>query len=148
MFLIDTSETMKQHRANVASSISLLAYLLKCLGNDGLDMFFTTDSRKVRSKKSFKLKSAIHQQQFKGVSDMRGRLQSILQERINGFGAPASSPKCFSRRSSSYSQRPLICYIFTDAMYQPTNVGRFIQELAENMRIRGLSKEHVAFSFI
>ena len=148
MFLIDNSETMKQYRTDVAKVVSLLTYVLKDPKEEKLNMLFTHGLYKVNSKKSSKFESAIYQEQFRGISDIRGRLQTILQGRINRFGAPASSPTCFTRRSFSQSQRPLTCYILTDGKYQPTDVDGFIRDLGHTMRDERLPREHVAFSFI
>ena len=83
---------MQPFKTKVGKVISLLAYMLKGSDEDGLDIF-TQSLHKVDSKRSSKLTSTIDAETFYGISDMRGRLQSLLQEYINKFGTMVPSPK-------------------------------------------------------
>ena len=140
---------MKQYRTQVERVVSLLAYMLKSSDKDGLDIFFTQTVTKVNSQKSSKISTAIHQEPFTGISDMRGRLQSILQEHINKFGTWIQPPRSrFGRQPPARPQRPLSFYILTDAKWQPTDVDAFIKDLVQKMKAKGCPKEHVAIQFI
>lgn len=148
IFLIDNSATMDQHRNEIIKVVSLLAYMLKASDKDGLDMYFTQNTHKVNSQKSSKLSSSIYGVHFVGISDMRGRLQNVLQEHRVKFGALISPPRRFFRRQSPQPQRPLSFYILTDAKWQPTDVEGLIKDLVGDMRGKGCPKEHVAIQFI
>ena len=141
---------MKQHKDKMERVISLLAYMVKKSDKDGLDVFFTQTVAKVNSQRSSKISASIHQVTFGGVPDMRGRLQTILQEHINKFGTLIQAPKpLFGRQPPPQTQRPLSFYILTDAKWQPlTNVGRLIKDLVHIMQAKGCPKEHVAIQFI
>ena len=140
---------MKQYKDKMERLISLLAYMVKRSDKDGLDIFYTQTVTKVNSQRSSKLSASIHQEAFAGVSDMRGRLQTILQEHINKFGTLIQAPKpLFGRQPPPQPQRPLSFYILTDAKWQPTDVGRLIKDLVQSMRAKGCPKEHVAIQFI
>ena len=140
---------MKQYKEKIERVISLLAYMLKNSDKDGLDMFFTQTVTKVNSKKSSKISTSIHQEPFVGVSNMRGKLQIILQEHINKFGTSYQPPKpLFRRKPRPESQRPLSFYILTDAKWQPTDVGGLIKDLVQSMIAKRCPKEHVAIQFI
>ena len=139
---------MQPFKSKVGKVISLLAYMLKGSDEDGLDIFFTQSLHKVNSKRSSKLTSAIDAETFHGISDMRGRLQSLLQEHINKFGTMVPSPKKLWGHAPPQPQRPLSFYILTDAKWQPTDVGALIKYIVECMKAKRLPKEHVAFSFI
>ena len=140
---------MKQHKDKMERVISLLAYMVKKSDKDGLDIFFTQAVTKVNSQKSSKLSASIHQEPFAGVSDMRGRLQSILQEHINKFGTLIQAPKpLWGRQPPPQPQRPLSFYILTDAKWQPNDVGQLIKDLVQSMRAKSCPKEHVAIQFI
>ena len=140
---------MKQHKDKMERVISLLAYMVKKSDKDGLDIFFTQDVTKINSQKSSKISASIHQVAFAGVPDMRGRLQSILQEHINKFGTLIQAPKPrFGRQPPPQPQRPLSFYILTDAKWQPTDVGQLIKDLVQSMEAKGCPKEHVAIQFI
>ena len=140
---------MKQYKDKIERVISLLAYMVKNSDKDGLDVFFTQTVTKVNSQKSSKISASINQVAFTGVPDMRGRLQSILQEHINKFGTliQASKP-LFGRQPPPQPQRPLSFYILTDAKWQPTDVGQLIKDLVQSMKAKGCPKEHVAIQFI
>ena len=140
---------MKQHKDKMERVISLLAYMVKKSDKDGLDIFFTQTVTKVNSQKSSKISASIHQVTFTGVPDMRGRLQSILQEHINKFGTLIQAPKpLIGRQPPPQPQRPLSFYILTDAKWQPTDVGQLIKDLVQSMRAKDCPKEHVAIQFI
>ena len=140
---------MKQYKEKIERVISLLAYMLKNSDKDGLDIFFTQTVTKVNSKKSSKISTSIHQEPFIGVSNMRGKLQTILQEHINKFGTSYQPPKpLFGRKPRPEPQRPLSFYILTDAKWQPTDVGGLIKDLVQSMSAKGCPKEHVAIQFI
>lgn len=140
---------MKQYSREIERVISLLAYMVKNSDKDGLDIYFTQSVRKVNSQKSSKLLISIHQEHFGGVSDMRGRLQTLLQEHINKFGTLIYPPKTvFGRQPPPRPQRPISFYILTDAKWQPTNVGGLIKDLVQSMIAKGCPKEHVAIQFI
>ena len=140
---------MKQYTKDIESVVSLLAYILKKSDEDGLDIYFTQTSKKVNSKKSTKLSTSIYHEPCVGVTNMRGRLQNVLQEHINKFGTLISPPKTFlGRKPRPQPQRPLSCYILTDAKWQPTDVGGFIKDLVQSMKAKSCPKEHVAIQFI
>lgn len=149
IFLIDTSATMKQYSREIERVISLLAYTVKKSDKDGLDIFFTQSRKKVNSRRSSKLSSSIHQEPFVGISDMRGRLQNILQEHINKFGTLIYPPRTvYGRQPPPQPQRPLSFYILTDAKWQPTDVEGLIRDLVQSMIAKRCPKEHVAIQFI
>ena len=140
---------MKQYKDKMKHLISLLAYMVKKSDKDGIDLFFTQAGTKVNSQRSSKLSASIHQEAFTGVSNMRGRLQTILQEHINKFGTSTQAPKRFiGRQPPPQTQRPLSFYILTDAKWQPIDVGQLIKDLVQSMKAKGCPKEHVAIQFI
>ena len=150
IFLIDNSATMKQYSREVQRVIELLAYMVKNSDKDGLDIYFTQSVKKVNSPKSSKLSTSIQQEHFRGITDMRGRLQTLCQEHINKFGTSITpSRSFFGRRPESQPQRPISFYILTDAKWQPTDVGAFIKkDLVQSMIAKRCPKEHVAIQFI
>ncbi|KAL8649187.1 MAG: hypothetical protein Q9210_004551 [Variospora velana] len=149
IFLVDNSETMKQYKKHIADVVSLLAYIVKDSDDDGLDIHFTQSAYKINSKRSTEISSAIYQQPYIGISDMRGRLGTILQEHINRFGAPVTPSRSrFGRQRSPHPQKRLSFYILTDAKWQPTDVGEIIKDMVQKMKAKGLPKEHVGIQFI
>ncbi|KAI4090803.1 MAG: hypothetical protein LQ339_008265 [Xanthoria mediterranea] len=149
IFLVDNSGTMKQYRKQVAEVVELLAYIVKASDDDGLDVHFTQTSQKFNSKSSKEMSNAALQQPYWAMSDMRGRLGTILQEHIKRFGDPVLPPRSrFGRQRSPHPQKPLSFYILTDAKWQPTDVGEIIKDLTHRMKAKGLPKDHVGIQFI
>ena len=140
---------MGQYKRDIERVISLLAYMLKKSDEDGLDIYYTQTLKKVNSQKSSKLSTSIYQMPYVGISDMRGRLQNVLQEHMNKFGTLIHPPKTLLRRQPHpQAQRPLSIYILTDAKWQPTDVGGFLKNLVQRMIAKSCPKEHVAIQFI
>ncbi|KAL8934995.1 MAG: hypothetical protein Q9211_004940 [Gyalolechia sp. 1 TL-2023] len=117
---------------------------------DGLDIHFTQTTHKATSRRSSAISSSIYQQPFVGVSDMRGRLQNILQGYIDRFGTlvTPSKPSWLGRHQPPHPQRPLSLYVLTDAKWQPTDVGGFIKDMIQSMKAKDCPKEHVGIQFI
>ena len=144
--MVDNTESMFPHCKNVLDLLSLLAYLLKDLSPDGLDIYFTQYRWKTISKKSTKIVAAADHVIYGGISDMRLRLYQILEEhkcKLSNTAAPA-----WPWFSKIIPQRPLSFYIFTDGKWQPNEVGPVIQRLADGMRTNQLGKEQVGIQFI
>lgn len=140
---------MKQYSTDIKRLISLLAYMLKKSDKNGLDIYFTQTLNKVNSKKSSKIAASVAQEPFRGVTDMRSRLQNVLKEHMLNFGKSISPPKTLiGRQPPPQPQRSLSLYVLTDAKWQPTDVGGFIKDLVQQMIDKGCSKEHVAIQFI
>ena len=140
---------MHKHRNDVKQVIDLLAYMLKKSDPNGLDLHFTHSIKKVNSCKTKRLVNAVCKERFAGVSDMRGRLTTILQEHRANFGKSITPTVPFYKKSlSPQPQRPLSFYIFTDAKWQPNDVGPLIQAVVDDMLYHNLPKEHVGIQFI
>ncbi|KAI4087030.1 MAG: hypothetical protein LQ344_007087 [Seirophora lacunosa] len=151
IFLVDNSDTMEQYRGDIAGVVSLLAYLVKGSNDDGLDLYFTQNTKKINSKRSREISNKVYNQEFGGIADMRGRLGSILGEHTNRFGTQISSQSLnLIRKSQSPRQepKPLSFYILTDARWQPGDVGEVIKDVVQKMEAKGLPKEHVGIQFI
>lgn len=140
---------MKQYKEKIERLISLLAYMVKKSDKDGLDLFFTQTVTKVNSQKSSKISTSIYQERFIGISDMRGRLQSILQDHISKFGTFHQPPKpLFGRQPPPQPQKPLSFYILTDAKWQPNDVRGLVKDVVKSMIAKKCPKEHIAIQFI
>lgn len=142
---------MLQHRKNAQLVVSLLAYILKDSDPTGLDICFTQSTKMVNSKKSKDIATAIIQEPFQGISDMRTRLSQILQEHISKFGTTTTPTKSLFnwRTRHPEPQKALSFYIITDGIWQPKcEVEPVITFLVESMKKHRLPKEHVGIQFI
>ena len=149
IFIVDNSASMQAHRKEVFDVTSLLIYMLKLKDPDGLDLYFTQSTQKVHSGKSSKLSAAVYEAKFKGMSDMRNRLSRILQEHKSKFSTTSNPTAQWYRKAGHpKAQKPLSFYILTDGLWQPNDVGSVIENLVDEMRGKGLPKDHVGIQFI
>ncbi|KAL9612988.1 MAG: hypothetical protein Q9167_002465 [Letrouitia subvulpina] len=149
IFVIDNTESMRAYRRDVLSVVSLLAYMLKDLDPNGLDVCFTQSRQKVHSGKSTALSAAVSQVNFQGQSDMRTCLSRIFHEHKNKFGTTiAPSGSWYRRPIPPTTPKPLSFYILTDGNWQPNEVGPIIMDLVNKMQSKGLLKDHVGIQFI
>ena len=141
---------MLAHRKDVVEVVSLLAYMLKGLDPDGLEICFTQSTNKVQSGRSTKLSKAVNQVPFYGISNMRMRLGSIFHEHQNDLGTPTNPPgPWYKRAAPPKAKNGVSFYIFTDGKYQPNNdVGSTIKAIVDYMKEHKLPKEHVGIQFI
>ena len=138
---------MRQHREDVLSVISFLAYVLKDTDSDGLDIRFTQSPEKKNSGRARKLVEAASKVAFKGISDMRTRLSQIFQEHKIKFGTTTSG-FWYRKPGAHEGQKPLSFYILTDGKWQPNEVGPIIKSLVESMKDFKLHKDYVGVQFI
>ncbi|KAL9039625.1 MAG: hypothetical protein Q9214_004801 [Letrouitia sp. 1 TL-2023] len=149
IFVIDNTESMRLHRPDVLNVVSLLAYMLKDLDSNGLDVCFTHSTQKVNSGKSRKLSTVVSQVDFRGKSDMRTCLSRLFHEHKNKFGTTiAPSRSWYRRHVPPTAQKPLSFYILTDGNWLPNEVGPIIIDLVNRMQSKGLLKDHVGIQFI
>ena len=141
---------MQQYRKQVAEVIELLAYIVKASDDDGLDLHFTQDSQKFHSKSSKEMSNEAYQKSYRGSSDMRGRLETILHEQIKLFGDPVLPSRPWPRtRKPPRLKKRLSFYILTDAKWQPNNdVGEIIKDITQEMKTKRLPKGTVGIQFI
>ena len=138
---------MRPHREDVLSVVSFLAYLLKDMDDDGLDVRFTQSTERKNAGRTSKLLEVVSKVAFKGISDMRTRLSQILQEHKIKFGTRAP-PSGYWYKRPRETQKPLSFYILTDGKWQPNEVGPIILSLVESMKEKKLHKDHVGIQFI
>ena len=140
---------MRRHKKDVERVVGLLAYMLKSSDPNGLDLYFTLSNATINSRKSHKLVNAVCKAQFGGISDMRGRLTTIIQEHRSNFGKMVVPKVPFYKKTPPpQPQRPLSFYVLTDAKWQPNSVDPLIESLVQEMLEHKLPKEHVGIQFI
>ncbi|KAL8963800.1 MAG: hypothetical protein Q9183_004945, partial [Haloplaca sp. 2 TL-2023] len=122
VILIDNGESMGQYRKEVEEVLELLATLTKRYDPNGLDLYFSTKSTKLRPKTPEKCLKYLDERPAKGIPDFRQRFATIIETYTSRFGKhnyarfdkymhPTSTP--------SRGPRPLNLYVLTDGIWDP-----------------------------
>lgn len=121
---------MKAHEAEVKRILNILSYLLKDSDPDGLELYFTCSKQQFRTKEPSKLVAKFVSNVPGGLTDIRTRLTSIIDDFIKGFDRNWLRKKFKPIRS-------LNIYVLTDGIWQPNTdltppLQRLIKKLDEN----------------
>ncbi|KAH9872121.1 hypothetical protein J1614_006383 [Plenodomus biglobosus] len=109
IFLVDNSITMEPYKAQVRCTLASLAYLVKRFDSDGIDLYFTRDSDRVRDKHREKLLSLFDRIKFHGTGSIGTGLGRILTK----FTDPSIRP---STRKPNGDWAVSI-YVLTDGLW-------------------------------
>ncbi|KAL8851616.1 MAG: hypothetical protein Q9221_003453 [Calogaya cf. arnoldii] len=120
--LIDNGESMGPHRKQVEEVVELLSTLTQPYDPDGLDLYFSTESGKLRPETPRKCLKYLRERPAHGLPDFRQRFAKIINDYQSRFGKsntlkwdkwkhPKSTP--------SKGPRPLSLYVLTDGVWDP-----------------------------
>jgi hypothetical protein len=139
---------MNKHWKDVKSLLYVLAYLVKELDDDGLDMSFTISSQEKKFNHASKAVAYLDAMHPNGLANINMRLSKLLMRYVNELEHPTPRNR-FSLRSRQSSVKPLSLYIFTDGVWQPGYDGvPPIEALIEKLTALHLPKEQVGIQFI
>ena len=145
VFLMDDSLPMGAHWHEVISLFSVLAWIVKKLDDNGLEMYFTV-SRVVKTFKDTKgAVTHLENMSPSAYSNIDVRLQEILgnyQEDLYH----QKERRGFLRSKSKVMA--LCLYVFTDGAWQGCDGVAPIETMIEKQRQLGLPKEQVSIQFI
>lgn len=137
---------MKNHWDEVVSLFSVLAWIVKRLDDNGLEMYFTVSS----DKKSFRDTTGAVDH-LKGMSqstypNIDSRLQQILGKYQEDLARPREGRSFFQLRRSRV--KPLSLYVFTDGAWQGCDAVAPIETMIEKLRQLGFPKQQVSIQFV
>lgn len=143
---------MKAHRQEVRDVLELLSYitLTRRYDPDGLDLYFTTDSKKLRPKTTVEVLKLFDERQAFGLPDMRERFASIIEKYQDHFGKKNFISKLLRPMSTpSKGPRRLTLYVLTDGVWQPEcNLKPDISNLVDLLQKNNFPNKHVGIQFI
>lgn len=117
IFLVDDSRSMSNHWTQVTSTIQALAYLVKDMDPDGMELQFSSSPRTLRSRHSTPLVKALHRYQKSGqFVEQTGLVPSItkiLEKRVSSHERHGQS----SRGVVESQTRPTSIFVFTDGTW-------------------------------
>src|SRR5580704_8553129 len=102
---------MKKHWGDVKSLLYVLAYLVKELDDDGLDISFTISSQEKKFNHASRAVAYLDAMQPKGFANINVRLSKLLTKYVNDLEHPPRSR--FGLRTRQDSIKRLSLYIFT-----------------------------------
>ena len=145
MFLIDDSISMKDHWDDVISLFSVLAYFVKGLDNDKLEMYFTVSKNKITFKDTTPAVSQLKKIKPDTCCNFNIRLMEVLRNYQDNLEPRA-------RRMFSWSKskvvKSLSLYVFTDAAWQGYDAVAPVEAMIEKLKNLGFPKKQVRIQFI
>lgn len=146
---MDDSQSMAKHWAEVEPMLSILAYIVKAAGPDGLDLYFTMSDEVYHEKHTSKLVNTIRKRKPMGDSDILLRLGAILSDYTSKLNNQKSLHGGGSLWARQKGVRPLNIYVFTDGVWQPrTDAKPAIQELVSTLHEHNLDRKQIGIQFI
>lgn len=153
LFLIDDTESMKEHSDKIKVAFETLAYLAKNIDTDGLELSFVSKPLDIfKSRKTSVLLEELRKHLSKHVS-VKGRIESSLGDLINDkIIKRLPYPVPFLGKVPSW-YKPITVFVFTDGKWgEGVQVGNGLTEpinnLMKEMKKRGLNRTHVMFQFL
>jgi hypothetical protein len=138
---------MNKHWGDVKSLLYVLAYLVKELDDDGLDISFTISPQEKKFNHASKAVAYLDAMHPKGFANINVRLSKLLTKYVNDLEHPPRNR--FGLRTRQDSIKRLSLYIFTDGIWQPGCDGvQPIEALIEKLTALQLPKEQVGIQFI
>ncbi|KAL8769017.1 MAG: hypothetical protein Q9209_004934 [Squamulea sp. 1 TL-2023] len=150
VFLIDNGESMQKYRPQVEAVSELLSTLTQPYDPDGLDLYLTTQSDKLRPKTPEKFLQCLRERPAHGFHDFRQRFAKIVENYQSKFGKTNFRKKFMHPSSTPFkAPRPLSLYVLTDGVWDPkctliTEVKNLVTLLQEHR----LPNKYVGIQFI
>ncbi|KAL8696543.1 MAG: hypothetical protein Q9224_002741 [Gallowayella concinna] len=150
VFLVDNSETMGPHRPKVEAVLELLSTLTQPYDPNGLDLYFTTESGKLRPKTPEKFLKYLRDHPAEGVPDFRQRFAKIIEEYQRKFGRKNTMSRLRHPTSTpSKGPRPLSLYVLTDGVWDSEcNLITEVKNLVALLQKHELPNKYVGIQFI
>ena len=141
---------MVAHRQKVRDVLELLSSLTKRYDPDGLDLYFTTQARKLKPKTNAQVLKFFDERPAYGLPDMRARFASIIEQYQSRFGSKNTLSRLLHPNSiPSKGPRRLTLYVLTDGVWQPgCTLITEIRNLVALLQKHNLPNKHVGIQFI
>lgn len=153
LFLIDDTESMKEHSLEIEESFQTLAYIAKSIDPDALELSFVSKPLAIiKNKHTSPLVNELRQHLRKHVS-VKGRIESSLSTLVTEkIMKRLPYPMPFIGHVPTWS-KPITIFVFTDGKWgDGIRVGNGLDtpilHLMRKMNNRGLNRTHVMFQFL
>ena len=141
---------MRPQRRQVEAVVELLSTLTQPYDPDGLDLYLTTESSKLRPKTPEKFLQYLRERPANGIPDFRQRFAKIIENYQSKFGKSNYRKKLMHPSSTpSRNPRPLSLYVLTDGVWDPKcTLITEIQNLVALLQEYKLPNKYVGIQFI
>ena len=129
----------------VISLFSVLAWIVKKLDDNGLEMYFTVSRVVKRFKDTKRAVALLEKMNQSTYSNIDSRLQEILGKYQEDLSHQREQKGILRSRSRV---KPLSLYVFTDAAWQGCDATMPIEAMIEKQRQLEFSKEQVGIQFV
>ncbi|KAL1619885.1 hypothetical protein SLS54_006484 [Diplodia seriata] len=153
VFIVDDSNSMRSADWSlVTSRFSLLAYIVKVADPDGLDLYFSSSSKRIHSNKSSELTEAVKKRHSLGVGheNLRMVLETVFELFRASFFGSGSGKSFFGKRVSKRG-KPMTCYILTDGAWcsdSNCDLERVIREFVDELLRKETQPRDFGIQFI
>ena len=141
---------MAPHRMKVRGVIELLSSLTAPYDPNGLDLYFSTETAKLRPNSPEEFLKQLQDRPAKGLPDFRHRFATIIENYQSKFGKRNTFSRLRHPNSTpSKGPRPLSLYVLTDGIWdRDCNLVTEIKALVALLLEHHLPNKHVGIQFI
>lgn len=140
---------MRPRRPQVEAVVELLSTLTQPYDPDGLDLYLSTESGKLRPKTPEKFLQYLRERPAYGLPDFRQRFANIIENYQSKFGKSNWKKLRHPNSTPSRNPRPLSLYVLTDGVWDPKcTLITEIQNLVALLQDYKLPNKHVGIQFI
>ncbi|KAF2139612.1 uncharacterized protein K452DRAFT_320254 [Aplosporella prunicola CBS 121167] len=156
IFLIDDTNSMKNHWGNVDMIFGLLAYMVKDVDPDGIELFFSSAEKGFKGKNTSELSKMLkkrHDKHSTDTSGIRERLNELFKRYLDDYdNGNRPQTGLFPRKPASFKEKGrMTIYVFTDGeWYQDprVDVENLIMSFIKDLRKRNIKRKRVGIQFI
>lgn len=129
--------------------VRVLAYMLKCTDDDGMELYFTISKDKHNAKTSSELVQKLQRKECAGTSEIESRLSIILHRYQTYLQEPLSKRRSLFKKAKPKAKKALNVYILTDAIWQPrSDATQPIASLIAMLKKSDYPRNQVGIQFI
>ena len=141
---------MEPYRPHVRRVLDLLTYMLKPSDPDGLDIYFTTERKPIKSKGHSAIMRAFDAKPNRGTPDMRDHFAAFTEDYQSQFDKKNLISRILWRKSTpTKGPRRLNLYVLTNGVWQPrTDLVQEIKTLVKLLMDKSLTNKQIGIQFI
>ncbi|KAI3394706.1 hypothetical protein diail_2291 [Diaporthe ilicicola] len=154
LFLIDDTESMKEHSAQIVDSFQTLAYIAKSMDPDGVELSFVSRPGAIsKNRRTGPLVEELKQQLSSPRMAVKGRIEDSLGTLIHEkIMRRLPVPVPFVGNFPTWA-KPMTIFVFTDGKWGEgirtgNGLDTPITNLMRKVKSRGLNRQHVMLQFL
>ncbi len=138
---------MKEHWEKVCNVLDVLAYIVKDLESERVELYFTISTQNKTSSTTTALLELLYGKSHEGCTDINLRLNEIIDKYKNKLEQKPS--KVLSYMKKEQNVRPLNLYILTDGVWETqSRPDSLITNLVDKLLKHDKTRQQVGIQFI